>query len=151
MLEGKALVEDTDMPLKMQIQATSSASQALDLYDVVDCKSIAAHIKKVQSLMKFIRFLEFLFFFCGVERFVILLWYGRILTGNMEMDGSVWWDLTLAVSLLIQKELSSILLSRLSTSLSSKGLLLLLLNKKVRIFNVFFGLCSFRVELGLLV
>lgn len=46
MLEGKALVEDTDMPLKMQIQATSSASQALDLYDVVDCKSIAAHIKK---------------------------------------------------------------------------------------------------------
>lgn len=152
MLEGKALVEDTDMPLKMQIQATSSASQALDLYDVVDCKSIAAHIKKVQSLMKFIPFLEFLF--CGVERFVILLWYGRILTGNMEMDGSVWWDLTLAVSLLIQKELSSILLSRLSTSLSSKGLLLLLLNnnkKKVRIFNVFFSLCSFRVELGLLV
>lgn len=59
------------------------------------------------------------------------------------MDGSVWWDLTSAVSLLTRKELSSILLSRLSTSSSSKGLLLLLLlllkknNKKVRIFNVF--------------
>ncbi|KAA8541788.1 hypothetical protein F0562_022940 [Nyssa sinensis] len=46
MLEGKALIEDTDMPEKMQIQAMSSASQALDLYDVLDCKSIAAHIKK---------------------------------------------------------------------------------------------------------
>ncbi|KAF8407055.1 hypothetical protein HHK36_006180 [Tetracentron sinense] len=46
MLEGKALMEDTDMPVKMQIQAMTSASQALDLYDVFDCKSIAAHIKK---------------------------------------------------------------------------------------------------------
>ncbi|CAI9114137.1 OLC1v1014790C1 [Oldenlandia corymbosa var. corymbosa] len=46
MLEGKALVEDTDMPMKMQAQAMESAYQALDLYDVVDCRSIAAHIKK---------------------------------------------------------------------------------------------------------
>ncbi|KAK9274111.1 hypothetical protein L1049_018925 [Liquidambar formosana] len=45
MLEGKAVVEDTDMPLKMQAQAMASASQALDLYDVLDCESIAAHIK----------------------------------------------------------------------------------------------------------
>ncbi|KAJ6427389.1 hypothetical protein OIU84_022894 [Salix udensis] len=34
------------MTMKMQIQAMTSASQALDLYDVLDCKSIAAHIKK---------------------------------------------------------------------------------------------------------
>lgn len=47
MLEGKALIEDTDMPAKMQIQAMSFASQALDVYDVLDYKSIAAHIKKV--------------------------------------------------------------------------------------------------------
>ncbi|GAB4850204.1 hypothetical protein Ancab_029498 [Ancistrocladus abbreviatus] len=46
MLEGKALIEDTDMPMKMQIQAKAAASQALDLYDVFDCRSIAAHIKK---------------------------------------------------------------------------------------------------------
>ncbi|KAF7843354.1 dynein light chain 1, cytoplasmic-like [Senna tora] len=46
MLEGKALIEDTDMPVKMQIQAMASASEALDLFDVIDCKSIAAHIKK---------------------------------------------------------------------------------------------------------
>lgn len=50
MLEGKALVQDTDMPGKMQIQAMDAASKALDLYDVFDCKSIAAHIKKVLSL-----------------------------------------------------------------------------------------------------
>jgi len=47
MLEGKAVIEDTDMPLKMQIQAMASASEALDLYDVLDCTSIATHIKKV--------------------------------------------------------------------------------------------------------
>ncbi|KAJ4950169.1 hypothetical protein NE237_027001 [Protea cynaroides] len=46
MLEGKALIEDTDMPVKMQIQAMTSASRALDLNDVFDYKSIAAHIKK---------------------------------------------------------------------------------------------------------
>lgn len=47
MLEGKALIEDTDMPVKMQRQAMAFASQALDLHDVFDCRSIAAHIKKV--------------------------------------------------------------------------------------------------------
>ncbi|CAM8917214.1 unnamed protein product [Rhodiola kirilowii] len=51
MLEGKALVQDSDMPWKMQVQATSAAYEALDLYDVFDCKSIAAHIKKVFDKM----------------------------------------------------------------------------------------------------
>ncbi|KAJ0250404.1 Dynein light chain [Hirschfeldia incana] len=46
MLEGKAMVEDSDMPVKMQVQAMAFASQALDLFDVIDCKSIAGHIKK---------------------------------------------------------------------------------------------------------
>ncbi|KAL1538344.1 dynein light chain 1, cytoplasmic-like [Salvia divinorum] len=46
MLEGKGLIEETDMPMKMQIQAMASASHALDLYDALDCKSIASHIKK---------------------------------------------------------------------------------------------------------
>ena len=41
------MVEDSDMPVKMQVQAMALASQALDLFDVVDCKSIAGHIKKV--------------------------------------------------------------------------------------------------------
>ena len=47
MVEGKAMVKETDMSTKMQIHAMASASQALDLYDVYDCISIAAHIKKV--------------------------------------------------------------------------------------------------------
>ncbi|XP_022754568.1 uncharacterized protein LOC111302926 isoform X3 [Durio zibethinus] len=46
MLEGKAVIEDTDMPLNMQAQALSSASRALDLYEVFDCIPIAAYIKK---------------------------------------------------------------------------------------------------------
>ncbi|KAJ0007436.1 dynein light chain LC6, flagellar outer arm-like [Pistacia vera] len=46
MLEGKALIEDTDMPVKMQIHAMTSASQALDIYDVCEYESIAGHIKK---------------------------------------------------------------------------------------------------------
>ncbi|XP_073110560.1 uncharacterized protein [Elaeis guineensis] len=48
MLEGKASIQDTDMPVKMQLQARSCAAQALDLFDVLDCKSIAGatHIKK---------------------------------------------------------------------------------------------------------
>lgn len=47
MLEGKAMVEDTDMPVKMQVQAMSAAYRALDRFDASDCRSIAAHIKKV--------------------------------------------------------------------------------------------------------
>ncbi|KAL4363854.1 hypothetical protein GQ457_04G025670 [Hibiscus cannabinus] len=46
MLKGKALIKETEMLEKMQTQAMDSASQALDLYDVSDCISIAAHIKK---------------------------------------------------------------------------------------------------------
>ncbi|KAK4558883.1 hypothetical protein RGQ29_008228 [Quercus rubra] len=46
MLEGKAVVMDTDMSLEMQAQAMAFASQALDLYEVFDCTSIAAYIKK---------------------------------------------------------------------------------------------------------
>ncbi|WJZ97952.1 hypothetical protein VitviT2T_016517 [Vitis vinifera] len=50
MLEGKAVIKESDMPVKMQKQAMASASQALDIYDVSDCVSIAAHIKKVTLL-----------------------------------------------------------------------------------------------------
>lgn len=46
MLEGKGVVETSDMPEKMQIHAMQCASQALDLYDVSDYTNIARHIKK---------------------------------------------------------------------------------------------------------
>ncbi|WZZ65231.1 hypothetical protein YC2023_076601 [Brassica napus] len=45
MLEGKAMVEGSDMPVKMQVQAMAFASQTLDLFDVIYCKYIAGHIK----------------------------------------------------------------------------------------------------------
>ena len=56
MLEGKASIQDTDMPVKMQLQARSCAAQALDLFDVLDCKSIAGatHIKKVSLSLSLI-------------------------------------------------------------------------------------------------
>lgn len=53
MLEGKAKVEDTDMPVKMQMKALNIASQSLDLFDVSDCQPIAAHIKKVIDIYLF--------------------------------------------------------------------------------------------------
>ena len=46
MSEGKARIDETDIPEKMQTQAMACASQALDLFDVFGCISIAAHIKK---------------------------------------------------------------------------------------------------------
>ncbi|KAK9123848.1 hypothetical protein Sjap_013450 [Stephania japonica] len=44
MLEGKAIVLETDMPESMQSHVLELAHQALDLHE--DCKSIAQHIKK---------------------------------------------------------------------------------------------------------
>lgn len=46
MLEGKGKIKETDMPMEMQIEAMGFASKALDVYDVLDCSSIAAQIKK---------------------------------------------------------------------------------------------------------
>ncbi|KAJ8749820.1 hypothetical protein K2173_013223 [Erythroxylum novogranatense] len=46
MLKGKALVQETDMVVEMQMKAMDSASQALDVCDVSDYISIAAYIKK---------------------------------------------------------------------------------------------------------
>lgn len=65
MLEGKAMVKETDMSPKMQIHAMASASQALDLYDVYDCISIAAHIKKVPHFY-------YIFFFLFLNWGVVL-------------------------------------------------------------------------------
>lgn len=65
MLEGKASIKETDMPVKMQVQAMASASQALDLYDVVDSISIATHIKKVTFFFSF-KILKTLHTFLGI-------------------------------------------------------------------------------------
>lgn len=69
MLEGKASIKETDMPVKMQVQAMASASQALDLYDVVDSISIATHIKKVIffSSFKILKTLHTFLGICGIN------------------------------------------------------------------------------------
>ncbi|KAK4478523.1 hypothetical protein RD792_014003 [Penstemon davidsonii] len=46
MLEGKAIVRETDMPDDMQSHAMELAYQALDLHEVSDCQSIAHYMKK---------------------------------------------------------------------------------------------------------
>jgi dynein light chain LC8-type len=48
MLEGKAVIGETDMPQKMQEHAMRCASEALDLHEISDCKDIACYIKKVR-------------------------------------------------------------------------------------------------------
>lgn len=47
MLEGKAIVGESDMLQAMQSHALRLAAQALDAFDVVDSTEIARHIKKV--------------------------------------------------------------------------------------------------------
>lgn len=47
MLEGKAIVGETDMPDTMKSHAMELAYQALDLHEVADYQSIAHYIKQV--------------------------------------------------------------------------------------------------------
>ncbi|KAF9679968.1 hypothetical protein SADUNF_Sadunf06G0070900 [Salix dunnii] len=46
MLEGKAVLRETDMPEHMQSHVMELAYQALDLHEVSDCQSIAHYIKQ---------------------------------------------------------------------------------------------------------
>ena len=46
MLEGRAVVRETDMPEVMQTHAMGLAYQALDLHEVSECQSIAHYIKQ---------------------------------------------------------------------------------------------------------
>lgn len=47
MLEGKAVVQEADMPEMLQNHVMELAYQALDLHEVSDCQSIAHYIKQV--------------------------------------------------------------------------------------------------------
>lgn len=49
MLEGKAVIGETDMLQTMQQNAVKLASRALDEFDVTDSTEIARFIKKVFS------------------------------------------------------------------------------------------------------
>lgn len=47
MLEGKAVIRESDMPEMIQSHAMELAYQALDLHEVSDCQSIAQYLKQV--------------------------------------------------------------------------------------------------------
>ncbi|RWR86156.1 putative dynein light chain [Cinnamomum micranthum f. kanehirae] len=46
MLEGKAVIRESDMPEMIQSHAMELAYQALDLHEVSDCQSIAQFLKQ---------------------------------------------------------------------------------------------------------
>lgn len=48
MMEGKAIVGETDMLQKTQQDALDLAAKALDFFDITDATEIARFIKKVQ-------------------------------------------------------------------------------------------------------
>lgn len=50
MLEGKAVVRETDMPEGIQSHVLELAYKALDQHEVSDCQSIARFIKQVYFL-----------------------------------------------------------------------------------------------------
>lgn len=52
MLEGKAVVGETDMLQTMQEDALDLAAKALDFYDVTDATDIARFIKQVSCNMQ---------------------------------------------------------------------------------------------------
>lgn len=49
MMEGKAVVGETDMPQTMQQDALRLAVKALDHFDITDTTEIARFIKKVHT------------------------------------------------------------------------------------------------------
>ncbi|KAG6769525.1 hypothetical protein POTOM_025165 [Populus tomentosa] len=51
MLEGKAVLRETDMPEQLQSHAMELAYQALDLHEVSDCQSIAHYIKQLTTFV----------------------------------------------------------------------------------------------------
>ena len=51
MLEGKAVVRETDMPEAMQSHVMELAYEALDLHEVSDFQSIANYIEQVCSYL----------------------------------------------------------------------------------------------------
>lgn len=52
MLEGKAVIGETDMLQTMQQDALNLAAKALDFFDVTEAIEIARFIKKVKNYIK---------------------------------------------------------------------------------------------------
>lgn len=91
MLEGKAVVNETDMLETMQQEALQLAAKALDLFDVTEPTEIAQFIKKVNQLV---------FFLIessnirpqGVFEFDAFVFGCRISMNHMEQGGNAQWE-----------------------------------------------------------
>lgn len=68
MLEGKAVLQETDMPEMMQRHVMELAHQALDAHEVSDCQSIAHFIKQV-----YLKYHTHLILLLGLEGIIILV------------------------------------------------------------------------------
>lgn len=67
MLEGKAIIGDTDMLAAMQQHALHLAAKALDFFDVTEPTDIARLLKKVTNYRNiFFNFVVFCFGFCSI-------------------------------------------------------------------------------------
>ncbi|XP_057842518.1 uncharacterized protein LOC131051935 [Cryptomeria japonica] len=87
MLEGRGVIESTDMAEELQRHAMLFASEALDLFDISQCQNIACHIKKLSDKcygegwhcivgMKFGCYFthgkgSFIYFYLGMLKFLI--------------------------------------------------------------------------------
>lgn len=126
MLEGKAVVEDTDMPAKMQAQAMSAASRALDRFDVLDCRSIAAHIKMVCMVTHLhpneIKLCSRVIGLSNLDwNWMMMGGACRSLTRSMGLDGNAWWVPASAATSRTARGASSTSASSRSGSSSSKA------------------------------
>lgn len=102
------------MPAKMQAQAMSAASRALDRFDVLDCRSIASHIKKVTLVARAVP---------SPAYEARLIWLGgcRSLTRSMAPDGNAWLAPASAATSRTARGASSTSAWSRSGSSSSKG------------------------------
>jgi len=88
MLEGKAVIGETDMLQTMQQDALDLASKALDFYDVTEAIDIARFIKKVIKKNKEDYFFGYFYVIFLWTNFLCVVNYCRNLIGCMDLVGN---------------------------------------------------------------
>lgn len=92
MLEGKAVIGETDMLQTMQQDALDLAAKALDFFDVTEATEIARFIKKVKYVLipktqkKMLKYTWFSLFFLLAD--IGFVFECRNLIGRMDLGGS---------------------------------------------------------------
>ncbi|XVE87931.1 hypothetical protein DITRI_Ditri19aG0028100 [Diplodiscus trichospermus] len=81
MLEGKAIIDETDMLQTMQQDALHLAAKALDIFEATELTDIARFIKKVRAQRHYRNFINLMDFDACSEC--------RILTGHVDLGDNV--------------------------------------------------------------